>query len=369
MESNDTIPERPPRTSADPAPGTLVGRYRILERLGAGAMGIVFRAVDPSLDREVAIKVLQDGTTSPERLFREAQAMAKLNHENLVAVHDVGFDGERVFLAMELVEGVSLRDWFGDPSRTWRDRLVAVLGAAQGLSAAHAAGIIHRDFKPENVLVDRTGRAKVADFGLAGADRTVEAGKLPRNVGLTVTGALVGTPAYMAPEQHAGQPVDVRADQFALAVTMWEAIWGTRPFVGDDYGVLAFAIRTGDVRRPPRRRGIFGDLEGCLRRALAVAPADRYPSVEALSKRVTALIQPPKNHLRWILASVLAVVIVGTIALKLIASKQDTDVIGDSPPPAPATDKPFPRTNHSCQCPGGCCRRTVTSSTIRPRFS
>ncbi|HTR52015.1 MAG TPA: serine/threonine-protein kinase, partial [Kofleriaceae bacterium] len=231
--------------------GTMLGRYRIVEMIGSGGMGVVHRAHDTTLGRDVAVKVLH-GAESPERvqrLLREAQAMAQLRHEHLVVIHDIVEADHTVFIAMELIDGTSLREWLREP-RAWREALAAVIAAGRGLAAAHAAGVVHRDFKPENVLVDRAGGIKVADFGLACA----EPGGPPTRISdleLTRTGALVGTPAYMAPEQHAGEQADTRSDQFALAVTAWEALWAQRPFTGSTYPELATAMRTGAIVKPP----------------------------------------------------------------------------------------------------------------------
>jgi hypothetical protein len=290
VEEYDTTLEQGPRAPSVAGP-TTIGRYIVIDKLGSGGMGEVYRARDPNLDREVAIKVLLGASTPArvQRMVREAQAMARLSHQHLVSVFDAGQDGDRVFLAMELVSGTSLTAWLAlEPS--WVRRLDAVIAAGRGLAAAHRAGIVHRDFKPDNVLVDRDGMVKVADFGLARAqpgdtgdpsDPSEGAGS-PRTTELTRTGTVLGTPAYMAPEQHAGQIADARADQFALALVAWEAIWQERPFRRDTYAALADAVRHGAVRAPPRRRDVPAELETVLRRALAVEPAARYPSVDAL---------------------------------------------------------------------------------------
>ncbi len=282
--------------------GDAVGRYLLVEQLGSGGMGVVFRAKDPQLGRSVAIKVLRDHTDDrAARLIREAQAMAQLSHENLVVVYDAGTDGGAVFLAMELVDGMSMRQWLGEPGRSWRERLRGVLAAGRGLAAAHAAGIVHRDFKPENVLVDRAGRIKVADFGLARAEQATSPVMMmapaPNTRDLTRTGSLMGTPAYMSPEQYDGKLADARSDQFALAITAWEAIWDTRPFQGE-YLALVDAIKEGRIERSsaPAGERVPAQLEAVLRRALAVDPAARFPTVEALLDAIADALRPPR---RW----------------------------------------------------------------------
>jgi tRNA A-37 threonylcarbamoyl transferase component Bud32 len=285
-------------------PGT-VGRYQLVDQLGAGATGAVYRARDPQLGRDVAVKVLLEHTEErAARLLREAQAMAQLSHPNLVVVFDAGIDRDRVFLAMELVEGMALRRWLDTPSRSWRERLAAVIAAGRGLAAAHDAGIVHRDFKPENVLVDRAGRIKVADFGLSRAEPAVGPAPVVVSSDLTMTGSLLGTPAYMAPEQYAGRVADSRSDQFAFAVTAWEAVWQTRPFQGE-YLALAEAIQAGTISPPPRVCGVPATLERVLRRALAVDPAARFPGIGELLSAIEQAIRPRR---RWPVVAIAAVI-------------------------------------------------------------
>src|SRR5204863_3155819 len=187
-------------------------------------MGVVLRAYDPQLDRKVAVKLLRtsglsarDAAGLRSRLLREAQAMARLSHPNVLPVHDSGQHGDQVFVAMELVDGSTLREWMGAKRRLRRQILAAFVSAGRGLAAAHQAGLVHRDFKPDNVLVGRDGRVCVTDFGLAQADlgAAVVRGKVAVDAPLTRTGLLAGTPAYMAPEQLRGERVDARSDQFA----------------------------------------------------------------------------------------------------------------------------------------------------------
>jgi tetratricopeptide (TPR) repeat protein/tRNA A-37 threonylcarbamoyl transferase component Bud32 len=303
--------------------GGRFGRYVIVEQIGAGGMGVVYRAHDPELGRDVALKVVRvdrgragdatdatlrdGGTRARERLQREAQAMAKLSHPNVIAVFDVGVVGDDVFVAMELVVGKSLTAWLAAEPRTWREVLAAFRQAGRGLAAAHAAQLVHRDFKPDNVLVGDDGRVRVVDFGLARAlDEAVgESGGDPgaSDESLTATGTVLGTPAFMAPEQHLQRPVTPRTDQFSFCVALYQALVGHRPFVGDSYEELARAVVRGRVREPPAR-SVPGFVRRALRRGLAVEPAQRFADMEAL---LAALDRDPR---RWLvpLAAALAVV-------------------------------------------------------------
>ena len=228
------------------------GRYRIDTVLGSGGMGIVYRAWDPQLARPVAIKVVRRGgedTQGRARLVREAQALARLSHPNVCHVYDVGTEEDEVWVAMELIDGVSLRQW-ADQTRTRDEILAVLLGAANGIAAAHDAGLVHRDVKPENVLITRDGRAIVTDFGLARTEDKIDpnASTLSTAPHLTATGAIAGTPAYIAPEQLTGDPIDARVDQFAWAVMAWELLVGARPFP------IIFAARIEAVQngvKPP----------------------------------------------------------------------------------------------------------------------
>ena len=276
--------------------GDAVDRYIVLDRVGGGAMGVVYAAHDRELDRKVALKLLRPERADAgdaTRVLREAQAMARLQHPNVVTVHDVGTAGDRVFVAMELVAGPTLRVWAH--GRPWRERLACLVAVGRGLAAAHAAGVIHRDVKPDNVIVDEHGRPRIGDFGLARADeeRRGLVGTAALATTLTQTGSVIGTPLYMAPEQLRGEPATVASDQFGLAVTVWEILFGARPFLGKELGELARAIERGPIA--PERRGVPAAVERALRRGLAFDPQRRHASVDAL---VTALDwQPPR---RWV---------------------------------------------------------------------
>jgi hypothetical protein len=278
-----------------------VGRYEIRELLGAGAMGVVYRAHDPDLRRAVAIKLVRGNSASSRvRLVREAQAMARVCHPNVVPIFDVGPIGDDVFVAMPLLEGGTLRSWLGR-DRSFDDVVDRFVAAGRGLIAAHAAGLVHRDFKPDNVLLGAGGEVQVADFGLArlAGEATLPdpgAGVLMSGE-LTRTGAVVGTPAYMAPEQLRGRPIDARADQFSFCVALWEALHGTRPFPdtpcrGDDsinasIDARLDAIAAGPPRPPPRRdRPAW--IAPLLVRGLAADPAGRWPSLQSLLDAIAA---------------------------------------------------------------------------------
>jgi len=287
--------------SSDLKEGDFLGRYRILSKLGAGGMGVVHRARDTDLNRDVAIKVLQptnDGSQPADvlqqRLLREAQAMAQLSHPNLVTVYDVGKVGERVFVAMEFVDGMTLKDYLRDRTRTSEQRLAAVIDAARGLIEAHAAGVVHRDFKPENVFVSKSGRVQVGDFGLARSVVALErtqreedtATTGPMGGALTQTGAIMGTPAYMSPEQHAGKIADARSDQFSLAVTAFEALYGVRPFSGGDTAQLMRATSAGQIVDVPKDSKVPRKVHAAIVRALRPEPEERFGSVETFVREI-----------------------------------------------------------------------------------
>ena len=318
----------------DPTPrliaGAAVGRYVLQTRLGEGGMGVVWTAHDPELDRPVAIKLLTSSRSdSQARLLREAQAMAKLAHPNVVAVFDVGLHAGQVYVAMELVAGVTLRAWLdADPRRPWRSILDMFLQAGRGLAAAHAVGLVHRDFKPENALVGEDGRLRVLDFGLAALRdapgltaphatlRPHEPGNLHTSsvsaaLGvsmlasqLTQVGAVMGTLAYMSPEQHLGAPVDPRSDQFSFCVALYAALYGQRPFVGNTAAELALRVVEGDLRPPPRAARVPRRIARALTRGLQAEPARRHPSMPALLADLSR--EPwPRRH-RWLLGGVAA---------------------------------------------------------------
>jgi len=290
-----------------------IGRYVVLRRLGAGGMGVVYLGYDRELDRTVAVKLLRgqssgDGARSrgEARLLREARALARIDHPNLIAIYEVGTEKDAVFIAMERVLGSTLAQWQREGPRPWREIVELYRQAGRGLAAAHAAGLVHRDFKPSNVLISDDGdgqglRARVVDFGLARTssageeseaqrgDEETEAGVRVRasaSASLTATGALLGTPAYMAPEQIDGRPADARSDQFSFALALYEALHGQRAFVGDSVESLHVAVLRGQRRPPPRGRTVPGWLRRLLDRALSPAPDHRFPSMLALLREL-----------------------------------------------------------------------------------
>ena len=227
--------------TAVPTVGSRVGRYRLLQELGAGGMGVVFEANDPELDRKVAIKLLH-ARFDKTQLVREARALARLSHPNVVTIYDVGEVDSRTFIAMELIDGTTFRDWLSQRTRGYREILDVLMAAGRGLAAAHAAGLVHRDFKPENVMVGRDGRVRVLDFGIVSAVAARASSMPPSDCGpaaegsdsqqSTLSSSFTGTPAYMAPEQLTERAIDERADQFSFCVVLWEAMYGERPFQG-----------------------------------------------------------------------------------------------------------------------------------------
>jgi tetratricopeptide (TPR) repeat protein len=305
--------------------GTLVGRYVLLDKIGEGGMGVVYSAFDPELDRKVAIKVLQGKQTAGSSggdqawLLREAQALARLAHPNVVAVHDVGtLPGDQVFVAMELVDGVTMRKWLRESARTWREVVPVMLAAGEGLAAAHGVGLVHRDFKPENVLVGKDGRVRVMDFGLArlGAGDHDPAPAPARGSGssalsaeLTMAGHVVGTPAYMAPEIYEQYPADARTDQFAFGVTLFEGLFHTRPFEREDL----LPSRSAPPRpKLPADARVPSRLQRVALRALAIDPAERFASMKDLLAELA--IDPTARRRRALIASGATLAIGGAIA-------------------------------------------------------
>ncbi len=287
-----------------PRKPVLVDRFELRERIGIGGQGVVYAARDTRLDREVALKLVRPGTDvqtkaktdDGDRLLREAQAMAKLTHPNVVTVFDAGPYAGGVYLAMELVEGQSLSEWLRDTGRPWPQTLRTLLDAGRGLAAAHEAGLVHRDFKPTNVLVRSDGHVLVSDFGLAtdtgGADPT-----------------WAGTPRYMAPEQHARSQADTAADQFAFCVTAYEALYRQSPRL------------PGDALRPPPRTGLVPRrIFDVLARGMATAPDERWPDLQRL---LAALQHDPRRrrHRLLIVAAIstlVGIVLIGALFQGLV---------------------------------------------------
>jgi serine/threonine protein kinase len=371
-DRTEATPSRAPE--AQLRPGEQVGRYIVLSTLGSGGMSVVFLAYDPELDRKVALKLMRSGglgTLGRARLQREAQALARLSHPNVVPVYDVGQHGDETFMAMEHVEGETLRRWLKQP-RTWREIVAVLVEAGRGLAAAHAAGIVHRDFKPDNVLIGKDGRVRVVDFGLArdvaGLDGTMSssdahssgsggasrasgsrpavrapepealaepAGELTATLAeaqsvadtpgaparpstrdleplrdvsyddslghrqsleqLTRADHVVGTPAYMAPEQMRRGATDERADQFSFCVTLYEALYRQKPFPGkrkvDPHEAVTAAEKPGAQPRqiamaPPRDAGVPRRIERLVMRGLSADPLHRFASIDELLRQL-----------------------------------------------------------------------------------
>lgn len=345
--------KRRPSAEVRPQP-TLLGRYVVLGELGRGGMSVVYAAYDPELDRRVALKVVradQMSATHRARLHREAQALARLSHPSVVTVFDVGDLATDTFVAMELVDGMSLREW-SKQQRTWREVVRVVLAAGRGLAAAHAAGIVHRDVKPDNIMLSPAGAVKLVDFGLARdlGDRSIDSvdsqeilsedpvtppedsltssnsgslGAARPLEAITQHGYIVGTPAYMPPEQRSRTPeADERSDQFSLCATLYEALYHQRPFttskreVLDRQELVTRSDKPGTDTRtlaapPPKDSDVPAWLQKVVTRGLAVDPKQRYPSVDAL---LADLERDPQRTRRRVLATAGVLVAVAAVA-------------------------------------------------------
>ena len=338
MASGRPVPDSIPATLGR---GAIIGRFVVIGLVGRGGMGEVYGAYDPELDRKVAVKLLRikpgNGVTLSEgrqRTLREAQAIARLSHPNVVVVYDVGTFEDKVFIAMEFVEGHTLTYWLESQPRTWQEISKVFVAAGRGLAAAHDKGLVHRDFKPDNVMVGSDNQVRVMDFGLArqASDKLPTrtppepipltiAGALPMSerdtvvvpidgpgadammkgsgslsgafdMHLTRTGAMMGTPTYMAPEQFRGQATDARTDQFSFCISLYDALYKERPFAGDGINALATNVIRGDVRNAPANSRVPVWLRKILLRGLRPATTERWPSMEdlidALGKNPTA---------------------------------------------------------------------------------
>jgi serine/threonine protein kinase len=362
--SGHPIPDSVPATLTR---GAAIGRYIVLALVGRGGMGEVYAAYDPELDRKVAVKLLRvkpgNGVSLAEgrqRTLREAQAIARLSHSNVVVVYDVGTFEDKVFIAMEYVEGNTVTYWLQAKQRGWQEILKVFVAAGSGLAAAHEKGLVHRDFKTDNVMIDRHGQVRVMDFGLArqaektGAGEpaprptpafalkvvtsTIKAPKtddadtktlmlkpesdaMPRTLSgpssgvfdsrLTRTGAMMGTPAYMAPEQFLGTPTDARSDQFSFCIALYEALYGERPFEGNTMSSLTANVVQGNIREAPATSKVPLWIRRVLLRGLKPRAKDRWASMEDL---IAALGKNPTvSRRRWALAVGGAAVFVGVL--------------------------------------------------------
>jgi predicted Ser/Thr protein kinase len=364
MSAPSTASPEPP-TGVVLERGQTINRFVVLGLVGRGGMGEVYAAYDPELDRKVAIKLLRtrEAADGKSRLLREAQAIAKLQHPNVVVVYDVGTHGDAVFIAMEFIEGRTVNGWLQSGRRTRREILDVYLAAGRGLAAAHAAGLVHRDFKPDNVMVTSDGQVRVMDFGLArhvgedaeeapppppapppplaagvDLDSTMKLGgsgpdpKPPLtgsgaspstylSMKLTQTGAMLGTPAYMAPEQFAARRADERTDQFSFCVALYEALYDQRPFAGDSMLALMTSVTTGAVQPAPAKATVPGWLRRALVRGLAVDPEQRHRSMAAL---LGALTTDPTVRVRRLLAAagVVACLVVAMVGVRRASSSR-----------------------------------------------
>jgi len=307
--------------------GDRVGRYLVLASLGSGGMGVVFTAYDPHLDRKIALKLLRGnlGVNAKEaraRLKREAQAIAQLNHPNVVGVYDVGTTAEGdVYIAMEFVEGDTLSMWLKRWPRTWREILDVFHQAGRGLIAAHTVGLLHRDFKPDNVLVGADGRVRVTDFGLARSVLFDEGGgpvdaDAPKNdsalaVHLTAAGTVLGTPRYMPPEHLTGSTNDARADQFSFCVALYEALYGNHPLKGATS--VAMLDEGAKAAPPPTQTHVPAALGRAVMRGLEKDRQKRFPTMAALMQELTP--PPQRSSMKFIaIAALFALLVTGTTA-------------------------------------------------------
>lgn len=318
----------PPPTDG-PRQGTSFGRYVVLHEIGAGGMGVVYAAYDPELDRRVALKVLGEaaGTdTGRARLLREAQTMARLSHPNVITVHDVGEVEGRLFIAMELVAGCDLKHWL-EETRPWEEVLSVLIQAGAGLAAAHDQGLIHRDFKPANVLVGDDGLVRVLDFGLARrfgsfedpppsetGDLDLSSSHNSHTEQLTQTGAIAGTPAYMSPEQHARGELDGKSDQFSFCITAFEALFGERPFDGNGRMALMLQATQGERRPIPKSTPVPSRISGAILRGLEPKPSERWADMRAL---LGQLERRPTSRRTVAITSVAVVALGGVVAVSL----------------------------------------------------
>jgi tetratricopeptide (TPR) repeat protein/tRNA A-37 threonylcarbamoyl transferase component Bud32 len=355
LESEDATAGGPYEQEPTIGPGSLIGRYVVLSLLGRGGMGFVVAAYDPDLDRKVALKLLRprgdSASAARARLQREAQALAKLDHPNVVGVHDVGVHDDQLFVAMDFVDGQTLGEWLagspqalereasphgarrastgglqGRADKPWREVVRVFVEAGLGLAAAHEAGLVHRDFKPDNVMIGDDGRVRVMDFGLArpesGDDVRTPTRASPSANGetldrITQTGALLGTPAYMSPEQFRGGTIDARSDQFGFCVALYEGLYGERPFSGRSVGQIAAAVEAGEIREAPRGSTVPTWLRRVVVRGLAQAPEGRWPSMRELLSALAG--DPAARRRKWLagasLVALLAAASVGLVSL------------------------------------------------------
>jgi serine/threonine protein kinase len=327
--------------------GGRVHRFVLLERIAAGGMGELHTAFDARLDRKIALKLVRLGRRNEKadgRLLREAQALAKLSHPNVVTVYEVGTDADRLYVAMEYVQGQNLAQWLREAAKLdegtrVRQLLAHFREAGRGLAAVHAAGFAHRDFKPENVQVGSDGRVRLIDFGLARSLLDAAESQVEMQVGAALasevdtTDALLGTPRFMAPEQWQRRRGDARSDQFAFSVALYHALHGVWPFEGATPAELRSAVTEGVARQPPRKREVPARLRSVLMRNLAGEPEQRSPDMRELLDAIDAALSPAR---RRALASGAALVL-GTLAALAIVSHEPARPV--SPELAPQVER------------------------------
>ena len=323
-----------------------LGRYDLLELVGEGGMGTVFAAYDPRLDRRVAVKLLRQAPGGAEqrraRLLLEAKALARLSHPNIVTIHEVWEEGSEIHLGMEFVQGQSLAEWQRG-LQPWRALVEAYRQAGEGLAAAHAAGLVHRDFKPHNAIRRDDGVVKLLDFGLVrldavpteppGSSTLDEDPEETSASHLTRLGAIMGTPSYMAPEQHAGAPADARSDQFSFCVALWEGLYGELPFAREPSSSGAgVALRRVEPSRDP---GVPGWVRRVLERGLALDPAERFPSMRALLRELG---RDPAARRRRVLGATAGVVLAmgGGLAIAELRAEPSSSCVALHDPWGPA---------------------------------
>jgi hypothetical protein len=353
----ETGDESAPAEQATLERGGTLSRYMLVERVGLGGMGMVWAAYDPELDRKVAIKLLRprgdrgQRELARTRLLREAQAMARVTHPNVIPVHDFGEHDGQVFLAMEFVQGKTLGRWVRSTRREWREVVAMFVQAGRGLAAAHRIGLVHRDFKPANVLIGPDGRARVTDFGLARSSETA-LDEEPNSTGtwsasrmqrleanplvtpLTRTGSMLGTPAYMAPEQFEGGQFDARTDQFSFCVALWEALHHRRPFAGSTIEDLRSAVCGGKIDPPPGDSRVPSVIDRAMRRGLSVDPAARWPSMDELLTELSR--DPASGRRRWLIAGGLVASFCAALIITPMLGAETRVAIPDSCPDARA---------------------------------
>jgi eukaryotic-like serine/threonine-protein kinase len=293
--------------------GARVGRFALIEPIGRGGMAEVWAAYDPILDRRIALKLLLPRLRDQTFLLREARAVARLAHANVVAVHDAGDIGGRVFIAMEYLPGGDLRGYLAEADRPWPEIVALFCEAGRGLAAAHRAGLVHRDFKAANVLLGRDRRIVVADFGLAGARDP----RATESLGETISGGgVIGTPAYMAPEQHRGEACDARSDQFTFCASLWQALYQELPFPGDTAAAIGAAVLADRRRDPPAGSPVPRRIRCALERGMSIDPAARFASMDDL----LAALGRPSRRRRVLVGIGIGAVLVGSAALAVASS-------------------------------------------------